>query len=190
MRVDNIGIHETHHAGRHPPALPDPRSGRRRHTLRHHVRRRHCGKRHRIRRRTVTRRHASRAASYKLKTNTQRQSVWQVPAAAMLSSVRVGYQPAGSLKTYPFDLFRTGLDVTECYTKSKKTALVASPETGGRALDEPKNQKTKQTQFDPLFSTKTQNESQFHRPIDNRPQVEQPAPQAPDPLPGWIMVVS
>ena len=138
MRADNIGIHETHHAGRHPPPLPDAavRPPPAHFTV------------PRLRASPLEKAayspppviggHASRATSSKLKTNSQRQSVRRVLAAAMLSSARVGYRLVGSPKTYPFDLFRTDLDVTECYTKSKKTALVASPETGGRALDEPK----------------------------------------------------
>src|ERR1017187_7762727 len=79
MRADNIGIHETHHTGRHPPPLPDARSGRRRHTLRRHVCGRHHWERHPTRRRAVTGGHASRSPSSKLKTNTQRQSVRRVP---------------------------------------------------------------------------------------------------------------
>src|ERR1022692_1197218 len=76
------------------------------------------------------------------------------------SSVRMGRRPAGSLKAYPFDLFQR----TRCYVmlhEIEKDGFCRISRNWEGSLPRTQNQKTKRTQFGPLFSTKLQNESQF-----------------------------
>ncbi len=160
MRADNIGIHETHHAGRHPPPLPDARSGRRRaHFTAPRLRASPLEKAPY----SPPRRHRrSRVSRPLLQTENKHPTPIGSPssAAAMLSSVRVGYRPAGSLKTYPFGLFRTGLMSRNVTRNRKKPLWLHLPKLEGEPWTNTKS-KTKRTQFDPLFSIKDQNESQI-----------------------------
>jgi hypothetical protein len=73
----------------------------------------------------------------------------------------MGRRPAGSLKAYPFDLFQR----TRCYVmlhEIEKDGFCRISRNWEGSLPRTQNQKTKRTQFGPLFSTKLQDGYVLH----------------------------
>jgi len=100
------------------------------------------------------------------------------------SQIPAGRLTVGRTSGKPSDAMLHRSEPVGCYEMLHEIKKSVSPEKTEGSLARTQNEKTKRTQFNPLFSTKTRNESQFRRPIDNPPQLEQPAT-----LPGWIMVL-